>query len=309
MNRTHQQKLIRSSIVVLSLALIAVVFSVNHLSPKASADAAPEPVSYMQIYSAKGTYTRAQIKLINPTADKKCGGDLNAGNQYTKTIKLYATRPHKVICEAVGGGPLYEVKFLKGRKTGSTSDYITVPGITTVDVDYSNSIPYKSCMVINPTAVTKTQMLPTNCTIVSETIPQDPSTLNIYLRSNGVNLSASSAPTGHIRLVDSSPWDYDGNSANLNKYKFISRSFCTGTVSVWYQRTGAGITEAEQGPFIKKLKYAKPTLTTPYGHCEVKLSRDRAQIAKKATYNMRATFGSNTYLGASNQATVTFTTK
>jgi len=299
----------------LSLSGVLMFAGVAFAAPTiTSADSVKEPVSYMQVYSAQGKYTSAQITLTattvagQSTPAHRCGGKNLAVGQ-SATIKLYSSRPHKVICDAIdGANNRYQVKFLKGKKSGPSTDYLALAGFNSIDVNESHTIPFKSCTIVKPTSgVTVTT---SNCpATTTESITAEQSGLGIYFRSSA-KVNASFGPSGHIRLVNTNPSDQGVDpTADKRLSKALSRNACTGTINVYYQRVGTGINDPEQGPFTKKIRYATPTSTTPYGHCEAKLSKDRAQLKKKSTYNMRATYSGNTFLQVSNSTTVQFSTK
>ncbi len=300
------KNLSKCSRIIMTVVLGAVFFAPIY----ASADSVKDPISYMQIYSAQGKYTSAQITLLgDATSAHKCGGKDLTVNQ-SATVKLYSSRPHKILCDAVDiNHNSYQIKFLKGKKSGQSSDYLALPGFNAVDVNETQVSPYRACTIIKPTSgATVTN---SNCPAsATETVTADQSGLGIYFRTSA-KVSASSGPAGHIRLVNANPSD-QGVDPTSDKHlsKALSRNACTGTLNVYYQRVGTGINDPEQGPFTKKLRYATPTSTTPYGHCQAKLSRDKGLVLKKkSTYNMRATYSGNTFLQASNSTTVQFSTK
>lgn len=300
MNAIYKKLKTPRSLTILGL-IVALVAPVAIATPSASAEAENQSVSYMTMYSAKGTYTKAKITMVTlPAQSKHCGGTLNnSGSNNYVIVKLYKTRPHKILCDAVGPGSEYQITFLKGKKsTNNLADYQQLPNsgsdlFNAVDVDANTTIkPFKSCMVIVPT-VGKTNLPTSNCPTSSalDVLPLDKDNSQLSININpSTNASVVSAPKGRVILTDTGAWD--GNT-------YVSRPFCTGKIDFYYQPSGQA---TWTGPYKKSMKFVN-------GQCEAKLVSDRYKISKKTTYNVKAVFAGNAYFDAPADATATFSTR
>lgn len=288
--------------ILLGLLVLPVSMALSHT--KASAVAEIDPISYMNIYSSKGTYTRARIQFItNGSTPHRCAGaDLTNGS--TVSIKLYVSRPHKIQCAAVdGSNSYYKITFLKGKKnTNNSADYKQLQNsgndlFAQVDVNQSTVKPYKSCTSVYPTtgwsatAANVSNSCSTNNSL--DTIPKDDSEISMSLRGT-TNVSLKTGPVGKVIVSDYQAWD---------GVKYASKTFCRGIVTVYYQR--ADNSNSAQA-FNKPMRFKD-------GKCEARFSSDKVVYSKNTQYKVWATFAGNNYLNAPQPAQqmspIVFTTK
>lgn len=287
----------RGALTVVALAAAVLCGSgLDALSGHASA--VTQSRTYMQIYSQQGTYTRVKIQAVNISDDAHvCGGSLTAANSHTYIKRLSKTRPIKLNCSAVSNPASYTVTFYKGKSASPSS--VVASG---VDVNSGH------CTVINPSAVPASATISglTNAcpaAVLPETITKHDVTSHVCVNNSSgncvnstTNLNARRGIRGHITLTEDTPWDGD---QNMSKY------FCSGTVSYTYHDNQRN---TDQGPYTAKLKY-KSSGTGTFGRCIANIGRDASKLSVAGNYTINTSYGGNSYLNASAQASATFTTK
>lgn len=288
----------------LLLGLLLLPGGVILAQSNASADAEIDPVGYMNVYSGKGTYTSANIYYHGNNVIHVCAGKNLVDNGVPATIKLYSSRPHKIRCAfADGTNNYYSITFLKGKKSANASEYKQLQNsgndlFARVAINRNDaSKPYKSCTTVYPTSNWSASPVDVNnsCSTNNslDIIRKDESAITMSLRQT-TNVSQKTGPIGKVVVSDYQAWD---------GVKYVSRAYCKGRVTVYYQRADNSNTAQS---FSKPMRFKD-------GKCEARFSSDKVVYAKNTQYKVWATFAGNNYLNAPQPAQqmspITFTTK